>query len=178
MNMEQSRAHTIKKRFKNQKIVIGAEIGVYKGNLSKILLKEIPSLYLYMIDRWRAYTDIEVLLNDGSMMSLRSQKVFDAAYLQTQIIHQKFPDRSKIIKCSSLKAAKKFKKGFLDFCFLDADHSYPALYREIKVWVPKIKTGGWICGHDYHRESVKKAVNELLTNVETDYNTTWFVRVK
>ena len=53
----------------------------------------------------------------------------------------------------------------LDFVFLDADHAYESVSRDIDAWRPKVKRGGLLAGHDYiHWPSppfgVVRAVNE------------------
>jgi predicted O-methyltransferase YrrM len=55
--------------------------------------------------------------------------------------------------------AVRFKKGFsfdvapavqdtIDFLFIDADHSYEAVSRDWKDWVPKLRKGGIVALHD------------------------------
>ena len=36
----------------------------------------------------------------------------------------------------------------LDVCFLDADHRYEYVKRDIEKFLPKVKSGGILCGHD------------------------------
>jgi hypothetical protein len=174
-----NRSNAILRRFEPNQKIVGAEIGVYKGSLSKMLLQKNENLFLYMIDRWKAYSLKEIKANKGSSMSLRDQSVFNAAYSRAKIINKIYPHRSKIIKKNSVKAARKIKNQSLDFAFQDADHSEEVLKKDIKIWLPKIKPGGYICGHDYHRESVKAAVKYYFDEmmIEEDVDNTWFVRV-
>jgi hypothetical protein len=37
----------------------------------------------------------------------------------------------------------------VDVVFIDAAHSNPTDWNYIQYWLPKIKKGGFICGHDY-----------------------------
>jgi len=37
----------------------------------------------------------------------------------------------------------------LDFCYIDADHSYRAVSDDIRLWFPKIKKEGLLGGHDF-----------------------------
>lgn len=66
------------------------------------------------------------------------------------------------IKKSSIEAAESFADGSCDIVFLDTDHSYNALKKEILAWLPKVKPGGYLAGHDYnnHWPGVVSAVNE------------------
>ncbi len=53
----------------------------------------------------------------------------------------------------------------LDLVFIDANHGYDECKRDIKTWLPKVRKGGIIAGHDYLEHTdygVMKAVLELL----------------
>lgn len=54
------------------------------------------------------------------------------------------------IKEWSHKAASRFEDHSVDFVFLDADHEYQQVKRDITEWLPKVRVGGIIAGHDYH----------------------------
>lgn len=68
----------------------------------------------------------------------------------------------------STEASKQFEDNSLDFVFIDASHQYQDVKNDLKHWLPKVKKGGIIAGHDYvpgHPESnigVVKAVNEFF----------------
>lgn len=117
----------------------GAEIGVDKGILFGMLLKACPSLTLTGVD----------LFPD----KLRSHRAFDYA--------RQFADRARLIEGDSVASAAEVPDGSLDFVFIDADHSYEAVRRDIEAWRGKVRQGGWIGGHDYNRKfpGVVRAVN-------------------
>jgi len=79
----------------------------------------------------------------------------------------------------SWDAANLFKDNSIDFVFIDADHSYESVTKDINSWLPKIKKGGIISGHDYFTSpGVKSAVDELLGNVESDRKQNiWYKKV-
>lgn len=172
-----SRVDAIIKRIGNSSYFTGAEIGVYKGKMSRELLRKMPNLYLYMIDRWQEYNDTEKRENNYSGMSEKRQESFDVAYNKALGVNREYPYRSSIMAQDSISASHRFIDNVLDFVFIDGDHSYNAVLSDINAWLPKIKPGGWICGHDYHREPVMKAVNEIFDCVELDEDNTWFIKV-
>lgn len=50
-----------------------------------------------------------------------------------------------------------------DMVFIDANHTYDAVTRDIKAWLPRVKR--LICGHDYDLQSVRNAVKDTLGEV-------------
>lgn len=64
-----------------------------------------------------------------------------------------------------------------DFVFIDADHSYEAVKADILAWLPKVKVGGVLAGHDWcNAESVRLAVRETLGDKFTVEGTVWVYR--
>jgi hypothetical protein len=48
----------------------------------------------------------------------------------------------------STDAARLFPNRSVDLVFIDGDHSYSAVKRDIAAWLPKVRPGGILCGHD------------------------------
>ena len=117
----------------------GAELGVDKGVLFGMLLKHCPDLHLVGVD---VFPD-----------RLRSHRAFDYA--------RDFSDRARLIVGDTVASASEIEDGSLDFVFIDADHSYESVRRDIDAWRSKVRPGGWFGGHDYNRKfpGVVRAVN-------------------
>lgn len=49
----------------------------------------------------------------------------------------------------SWEAAEKFEDNSVDFCYVDAGHSYEAVTKDLTAWWPKIKPGSDFAGDDY-----------------------------
>jgi len=65
----------------------------------------------------------------------------------------------------SVKGAARFGDGEVDAVFIDADHLYLPCKADIEAWLPKVKPGGILAGHDYsprHHPGVVSAVNEIF----------------
>lgn len=72
-----------------------------------------------------------------------------------------------LLVCSSIRGSTYFADNSLEFVFIDASHKYEDVLQDIKHWLPKVKIGGWLCGHDYEPgvwEPVIKAVIECFPN--------------
>jgi predicted O-methyltransferase YrrM len=48
-----------------------------------------------------------------------------------------------------VEASKDFEDGSLDFIYIDANHNLLRVVEDLWHWVPKVRSGGAICGHDY-----------------------------
>lgn len=73
-------------------------------------------------------------------------------------------DMITIIDGDSAASASQLSDATVDFCYIDAAHDYESVKRDIQAWLPKIKPGGTISGHDAQHEPVVRAVEELLPN--------------
>jgi len=72
--------------------------------------------------------------------------------------------RFRLLLCASVIASTLVDDGWADFVFIDAGHSYKAVQSDIRVWLPKVRKGGWFGGHDYHEfyPGVMHAVDETF----------------
>jgi len=82
------------------------------------------------------------------------------------------------VRAPSLEAANRYDDSSLDFVFLDAAHDYENVKADIVAWRPKVKSGGYLGGHDYQLlfPGVMKAVQEEFRQFETS-RFTWLVRI-
>ncbi len=117
----------------------GAEIGTFQGEFSREIVSR-WSGSLYMVDVWRA---LGAEYNDTSNHGERD--IYKDAINNTV----GFEDRAIMVRASSVVAANMFADESLDFVYIDANHAYDFVKQDIKSWFPKVKKGGYICGHDY-----------------------------
>lgn len=73
----------------------------------------------------------------------------------------------KLISGVSWEVASDYKDNSIDFCFIDGAHDYNSVANDIKAFLPKIKIGGYIAGHDYTEymdddNQVYSAVNDVI----------------
>lgn len=119
----------------------GAEIGTFKGEFSKEILNMWNGT-LYMVDVWNELGDEYI---DAS-----NHKNFEGGVYGNCMENIKgFEDRAIMIRAKSEIAAHMFEDESLDFVYIDANHAYDFVKQDIELWYPKVKTGGWVLGHDY-----------------------------
>ena len=82
------------------------------------------------------------------------------------------------VRMDSIQASSRYEDRSLDFVFIDGSHLYEAVKADIQVWLPKVKFGGFIGGHDYGNQNeplngVKEAVDEAFGEDKRIYNPGW-----
>lgn len=165
---------------------MGAEIGVFRGHTSMKLLGLHSTLHLFLVDSWAVSDSDSAYARSGDFHSKLSQKDQDR-YAEEAKGNVAFAGRrATFIRKESKEAAKLIPDGFLDFVFIDADHSYEGCRADIEAWAQKLKSGGLLCGHDYNNHDwpgfgVNRAVDEFRVThglqLEIDANFTWFMRL-
>jgi hypothetical protein len=55
-----------------------------------------------------------------------------------------------VLRRDTALAGELFADLSVDVVSFDADHSAEGLARDLLAWVPKVKAGGLLCGHDYN----------------------------
>jgi hypothetical protein len=66
-----------------------------------------------------------------------------------------------------------------DMLFIDGDHHYEPVKRDIKNGLAMLRAGGLLCGHDYDWKTVRQAVDELLPTATVVPGTSiWFCFVQ
>lgn len=148
----------VKLNRENPEGLIGAEVGVYRGDYSKQIIdhkfigKKLNIKKLYLIDPWSFYEEY--------------QKEYKAEDLKEafKYVSERFKNYKniEIIRADSLTATKKIENGALDFCYIDANHDYKFVLEDLRAWYPKIKKKGILFGDNYvDPYEVQEAVQEF-----------------
>lgn len=139
----------------NSEPLIIAEVGVENGTNALAMLKNLNVKRLYLIDPYEKYQDVSV-----SFSKERMDKVYFAMFKRLE----SFFDKVVLIMKSSIFASALFPDEFFDYVYIDANHRYEEVSKDIKSWFPKIKIGGILGGHDHavSQCEVKKAVDEFI----------------
>ena len=120
----------------------GVEVGTFKGECSKKIMETWDGT-LYMVDVWRPLSNEEYL--DSSNHGNHENNI----YAEAMNSIKGFEDRAVMVRASSEIASSIFEDNSLDFVYIDANHAYDYVVQDIDLWYPKVKNGGYLCGHDY-----------------------------
>jgi hypothetical protein len=144
-------------KVKPREKLIGAEIGVWRGDLISLLLNREPRIRkMYGVDPYIVY------MCEGRIARGWGQDRWDGTYKKVVKGMEIFGDRFELVRERSDAGAKLLPK--LDFVELDGDRVYEQAVRDISIYEKKVAKGGLLCGHGYcgiqrYIEGVKDAAD-------------------
>ena len=134
--------------FENIKNTTMVEIGSYKGESTLMFASSFAFDTIYAIDPLVGMSDsIQEAFNENTKWF----KGNGTGIGDIKVEH---------IKEYSFDAVDRFEDESLDFVYVDGDHSFTNVVKDIGLYLPKIKKSGFIGGHDYSPEhpGVKEAI--------------------
>lgn len=132
---------------------VTCEVGVAEGNFSRDICQQwLPSRH-YLVDNWGTMSGT----GDGSFPQKWHEKNLKSARDKMK----PFEAIAEFLRGPSWQMQQFVKDQTLDFLYLDANHSYVGVMKDLAAWHPKVKKGGVIAFHDYEMPEygVKEAVN-------------------
>jgi len=124
-----------------------AEIGVATGGFSQVILNRTQPRLLHLVDPWE-FQDREDYLEDRNNVP---QEIADKRYNDVKARFASQIDSGQIAlhRAYSTDAGHEIEDGALDWVFIDAMHTRDAVLEDLTVWSAKVKSDGFILGHDY-----------------------------
>jgi hypothetical protein len=120
-------------------------------------------LYLEMLVRRKLFDFHVVDIWEGN--TVKEQFIADSAAIGFQY---------KMFQEDAIKCADRFPDEFFDLVFLDDDHNFEHVKKEIDAWLPKVVPGGILGGHDYTHDPVRLAVEETCGAKESCSKESWW----
>jgi hypothetical protein len=143
------------------------EIGAWKGKSTAFAGVEIinsgKDITFYAVDHFLGSEEHRNPVSDFYDFKCKSGE------LRTEYHANIEPVKSvvKTYDMTSAQASKMFKKASVDFIFLDGSHDFDSVCNDIEIWLPKLKPGGMIGGHDYTTHpTVKQAVDSYFSDYQ------------
>ena len=127
------------------------EIGVRRGYNALNMYKQLDIKKMYLVDPYCSYPNPDGRILDFSSSEAVAQKLVGN---KPSVVFMK----------ETSDVASLHIPDNLDFVYIDGDHSYNAVKRDLFYWYPKVREGGILAGHDFnarHKE-VCQAVTELV----------------
>lgn len=144
------------------------EIGIARGG-------NVNDTFEKLGNRITSYIGVDPYISgydESDVFSQKSQIELDYCY--SYVLNKINDDRFKLYRSSSEAVAPLIPNNSIDAIYIDGDHTYEGVLRDITLWRDKIKRDGIIVGDDYPLFSgVKKAVNESFDNFQLEENC-WF----
>jgi cephalosporin hydroxylase len=139
------------------------ELGTYKGRSFSFLVVE--------------------AINSGKKFDIVGIDAFPWEDVEPAFIENMKPlaGHFRYFKSLSWEGAQHFEDNSIDFLFVDADHVYEAVKKDIAAFLPKMKKGSIISGHDYNWQhpGVLQAVDEAFGDrvIYDERQDVWMVRL-
>lgn len=129
------------------------EIGSWKGRSTHALLSGCKGT-VHAIDHFA-----------GSIAELKTH-----AEARTGAVYEQFMENVghfknlHVLKMDNAEAVKQFEDNSIDLIFIDGGHSRQEVIEDINNWLPKTKK--ILCGHDYPKGSIRRAIAQTIKDVE------------
>jgi cephalosporin hydroxylase len=146
------------------------EVGSYYGfsimHLAEESRKTNKNIKLHAVDLWGPTLQTD-MPHDG-----------DAVYRDFLENIEEYKDLITPHRGYSWDMAVDFEDRSLDFVFIDADHTFDSVTKDLNAWTRKVKIGSIISGHDWHHQPVRDAVFNFFgpINIVPEHNC-WEVKV-
>lgn len=125
------------------------EVGCFYGrsviHLAEAIKKSGKDIKIICVDLW------------GEVMD---EKPFDGEPVYQHFLEntKSYEDIITVIRGCSWEVAEQFEDGSFAFVFIDADHTYDSVVKDLQAWTKKVRSGGVVAGHDFFHQPIKKAL--------------------
>jgi len=131
------------------------EIGTYEGDHAKSLIQNLNINKLYCIDPYDKYLDYSISESGLSSKVVKAEVTARnklKRYKGKVIFLKEFSENSTILKGSEM----------FDLIYIDGNHAYEYVKKDIELYYPLLVKGGILSGHDFYEGcGVIKAVTEF-----------------
>ncbi len=144
------------------------EVGAWLGKSSSYLCSKANDKKIHIVDTWKGSPD-----ELDTYHKLATETDIYEIFLSNMSGYEFTPHRS-----DSIVASKQFEDKSCDVVFIDATHNYESVLADVKAWLPKVKDGGYISGHDYASwwPGVVKAIDEVFGDKVIVMNGCWIYK--
>ncbi len=142
------------KNFFRGKPIVAVEIGSYKGRNAVSILKELNVEKLYIVDPYEEYDKYKDRELDKDDITLSK------AYNEARKRLRKYSSKVIFIRKFSHDAVSMIPEA--DFIYIDGNHDYEFVKKDVQDYLPKLKKKGILAGHDITNKSFNKDILKVL----------------
>lgn len=151
------------------------ELGSFCGRSTRALADNTPGK-VYAIDDWKGVRKTQwgpatkEMQDDGPISFV--------AFCQNMEDHLLVTGKVKPIRMDHAEVELLWPRlpDSPDMVFIDGDHDYASVKRDIMIWSQRIEEGGLLCGDDISWPGVREAVDELVPDAVIVENTELWYR--
>lgn len=156
------------KVIKDNNFKICVEVGIGYGFHAKEILDNTSVEKLYLVDPMCYYP------NDAFADDVINYGGFEKLVKNIKLHLNEHEERYTWFREPSLNISQEqIPDESVDAIFIDGDHSYEAVSKDLPFWWKKLKIGGWLLGDDYDScwPETKKAVDDFASfnNLEIEF---------
>lgn len=154
-----------------------AEVGVWRGDFTRMILNQVVPDKLVLIDPWMNFEERADAF-DGQTKDDEFESIYKSVC--SKYSNEIASGQVEVRRSLSVPAFETMEKDSFSFVYLDGDHSYEGVKADLDAVFPLMKQGGVIMLDDYHRrgwwgDSVIRAANEFLGKNAADLRV-WAMR--
>lgn len=151
---------------------IGIELGVYRANSFCGLLSFCPSIKkLHGVDNYKPHIDTKY---DKTGVNVDDDNIKLSKEIAIRNIKNcKNNDKAILYESNTSDIVNNFSDEFFDFVLIDSYMNYEDVSNEVTKWWPKVRSKGFIAGHDWDTPAVQsfvipffKAQNILISHYD------------
>ncbi len=123
------------------------EVGSWYGRSAAYMAVEIANsgkqIDFYCVDTWAGSSDLPWMATH-----LADKGGSALPFFQENMRRGGVADSIKVLVQDSVGAAQSFAHESVDFVMIDGAHDFASIREDVRAWMPKVRTGGIICGDD------------------------------
>ena len=143
--------------------LVAAEVGVWKGHNTEHIIKVLPIRKIYAVDPWIPFSS-----------SGHDIKTMTIAEKDARKRLSKYGSRVEIIKATADDAVKLLPEN-MDFIYIDGNHDYEHVKKDIENYYRKLGVGGILAGDDIQNRRIPNGVAKALAEFTVKNKLDFFI---
>lgn len=131
------------------------EVGVHRGEWSALFLSNWHGRRFVGVDPWSVPPGYEP---QAALLPHPGDREADYKEAKRILLQD---ERVTLVRGTSEQEASAFADSSLDFVYIDGDHRRAEITKDLRLWWPKVRSGGLLAGHDVLSSEPYSAYEEV-----------------